>query len=223
MKRSLPALLIAVLALVFSHSWFVRPLWLLVTALHEASHGAMAILLGGRIVSFQVNLDAGGWCGYQMSPDLWRKLLVAAAGYSGSLCIGGFLLVIAAWTRRDRYFLAALGILLLVLSWLCLVSAGWFGTAFCAGTGALFLVLARLELGQVHDFLLRTIAASCMTMAAWDVKDDLVDRTVAGSDADVIASLLHVPTLWVGICWLVASLVAGGFFLRWSAKVERGL
>jgi hypothetical protein len=130
--------------------------------------------------------------------------------------------VVAARSRLDRWFLAALGVLLLVLSYLCLRSAGLFGTGFCAVTGGAFLVLAKLELGRAHDFLLRLVGLSCASMAAWDIKDDLVDRTVAGSDADAIASMLHVPTLWVGVAWLALAVVLLGVFLRWAARVERG-
>lgn len=222
-KRTLLALGLALVAVFFSDTVFLRPLWLLVTALHEASHGLAAVLLGGEITSFHVNLDAGGWCGYRMAPSFLRTLVVASAGYTGSLVIGGLLLVTAAATKKDRWVLAAFGIVLLYLSWMCLKSAGVFGTLFCAATGMAFLGLARAPLGQVHDFLLRTVALCCMFMAAWDVKDDLVDRTVEGSDADVIAKMFHVPTLWVGVAWLVVSVVLLGLFLRWSAKVEKGV
>lgn len=222
-KRTLLALCLALVAIFFSNTIFLRPLWLLVTALHEASHGLAAVLLGGEITSFHVNLDAGGWCGYRMAPSFFRELMVASAGYTGSLLIGGILLVIASATKKDRWVLAAFGLVLLYLSWLCLKSAGLFGTLFCAATGAAFIGLARAPLGQVHDFILRTVALCCMFMAAWDVKDDLVDRTVEGSDGYVIAHMLHVPSLWVGVGWLVVSIVLAILFLRWSAKVEKGV
>ena len=221
-KRLLAPLLFALAAFFFPDSMAVRPLWLLVTALHEACHGLVATLLGGTITSFHVNMNAGGWCGYSMPDSLWRTLLVASAGYTGSLVVGGLLLVAAARTRHDRWFLGALGLVLLYLSWLCLTSASLFGTLFCASTGVVFLVLARLRLGAVHDFLLRTIGLSCALMATRDIKDDLVDRTVQGSDADAIARLLHVPTYPVGVAWLVVATLLVGFFLWWAIKVDSG-
>ncbi|HNY32772.1 MAG TPA: M50 family metallopeptidase [Fibrobacteria bacterium] len=223
MKRTLLALGLALVAVFFSDTVFLRPLWLLVTALHEASHGLAVVMLGGEITSFRVNLDAGGWCGYRMEPSYLRELIVASAGYTGSLLIGGILLVLASATKKDRWVLAAFGLLLIYLSWLCLKNAGWFGTLFCAGTGLAFLGLARASLGQVHDFVLRTVALCCMLMAAWDVKDDLVDRTVEGSDGYVISKILHIPSLWVGVAWLVVSIALVALFLRWSAKVEKGI
>lgn len=227
MKRALrilaPLLLALAAVLFFSHAWAVRPLWLLVTALHEAGHGLMAVLLGGTITSFHVNLDAGGWCGYAIAPTFLNHLLVAGAGYTGSLVAGLAMLVVAAWTRHDRWFLAGLGAVLLYLSWLCLSSLSLFGTLFCAGTGLLFLVLSRLPLGAVHDFLLRLTGAFCAFLSIADIKDDLVDRTVPGSDGAVIAQTLHLPASWVGMVWMALAvlLLAAGLWLAFRLE-ERG-
>ena len=222
MKHTLLPLLLALAAVFFSHSLVVLPLWLLVTALHEACHGLAAVVLGGHVTSYHVNMDAGGWCGYTIVPSLFRTVVVAGAGYTGSVLIGGSLLVVAARSRHDRWFLAALGALLVFLSLLCLTSASWFGTAFCAATGTLFLVLAKLPLGNAHDFLLRLVGLSCAFMGAWDIKDDLVDRTVSGSDGDVIAQTLHLPPFVVGVIWLSGAVVLILLFLRWSVQHERG-
>lgn len=218
----LPLVLAAVAVLFFQHAAAVRPLWLLVTALHEACHGLMAVVLGGTITSFHVNMDAGGWCGYSIEPSFLKSLLVAGAGYTGSLIVGGLLLVIAARSRHDRWFLAILGLALLYLSWLCLKSAGLFGTLFCAGTGLGFLVLAKLPLGAVHDFLLRLTGSACAFLAVRDIKDDLVDRTVKGSDGDVVASSLHMPAFAVGVVWLGLAALLLGFFLLLAFQVDRG-
>lgn len=218
----LPLAIAAAAVVLFPHSMAVRPLWLLVTALHEACHGLMAVLLGGTITSFHVNMNAGGWCGYSIEPSFLKTLLVAGAGYTGSLVVGGGLLVIAARSRHDRWFLAILGLVLLYLSWLCLKSAGLFGTLFCAGTGLGFLVLAKLPLGAVHDFLLRLTGAACAFLAVRDIKDDLVDRTVKGSDGDVIATALHMPAFAVGVVWLSLAALLLGFFLLLAFQVDRG-
>lgn len=222
LRLGAPLLLALAAVLLLPHAWAVRPLWLLVTALHEAGHGAMAVLLGGTVTSFHVNLDAGGWCGYTIEPTLLKTLLVAGAGYTGSLLAGLSMLWLAAWSRHDRWFLAALGAVLLYLSWLCLSSLSLFGTLFCAGTGLGFLVLARLPLGGVHDFLLRLVGAFCAFLSVLDIKDDLVDRTVAESDGSAIARVLHLPASWVGMGWLVAATVLLAAGLWFSFKAERG-
>lgn len=221
--RSLLPLLLALGTVLFlPHALAVRPLWLLVTALHEASHGLAAVLLGGRITSFHVNADAGGWCGYVIEPTFLRTLLVAGAGYTGSLLAGLAMVAAAAWTRRDRWFLAILGGVLLALAWLCLSSLSLFGTLFCAGTGLGFLVLSRLPLGALHDFLLRLTGGFCAFLSVADLKDDLVDRTVAQSDGSAIARALHLPAAAVGWGWLVLALalLAAGLWL--SFRLERG-
>jgi predicted small integral membrane protein len=218
----LPLALAAVAVTFFSDAVAVRPLWLLVTALHEACHGLMAVALGGTITSFHVNANAGGWCGYVIEPSFLKTILVAGAGYTGSLVVGGLLLVVAARSRQDRWFLLLLGLILLYLAWLCLKSASLFGILFCAGTGLSFIVLARLPLGAVHDFLLRLTGAACAFLSVRDIKDDLVDRAVKGSDGDAIASALHIPAYLVGLAWLGLAGFLLALFLFWSYRVDRG-
>lgn len=222
MKRLLPPLLLALLAFAFPHSLAVRPLWLLVTALHEGCHGLAAVALGGTITSFHVNLDAGGWCGYSIAPSFLNTLIVASAGYTGSLLAGGAMFVLAAWSRHDRWFLAALGGVLLYLSWLCLTSVSLFGTLFCAATGMVYLVLAKLPLGQVHDFLLRFTGLACALISLRDIKDDLVDRTVPGSDGYVISQTLHLPAHFIGLVWLGVAVLVLGALIVLSVRLEAG-
>jgi predicted small integral membrane protein len=176
--------------------------------------------LGGTITSFHVNLDAGGWCGYSIRPGFFNTLIVAAAGYTGSFLAGGLLFVLAAWSRRDRWYLGILGGVLLYLSWLCLTSASLFGTVFCAATGIVYLVLAKLPLGGAHDFLLRLTGISIALISLSDIKDDLVDRTVAGSDGYVISQTLHLPAHFIGLVWLGVGVIMMGVLLFLSVKVE---
>ena len=49
-----------------------------------------------------------------------------------------------------------------------------------------------------------------------DIKEDLIDRSGVGSDADAIAHLLGVPALSVaiGVFWILLALAAFAFFLN---------
>lgn len=105
-------------------------LWLdnlLITFLHEASHGLAAILTGGAWVSFQVSPDSSG-VAYTVGGF---RPLILVAGYAGACFWGGMLLVAARQPALARPVLGALAAFLL------LVTLVWArnGFGFVAGLG----------------------------------------------------------------------------------------
>ena len=78
---------VAILAgvLLLWNTWIVYPLRLLVVFFHELSHGLAAIVTGGRVIEIQLDPREGGLAVTQGG----SPLLIASAGYLGSLIIGG--------------------------------------------------------------------------------------------------------------------------------------
>lgn len=100
---------------------------LLITFLHEASHGLAAILTGGSWVRFTVSPDTSGLA---QTIGGFRPFILLA-GYAGACFWGGMLLVAARQPALARPVLGALAAFLLVIS---LVWAR-NGFGFIAGLG----------------------------------------------------------------------------------------
>jgi len=88
-------LAIMVVAWLLWDTVLILPLKILVVFFHELSHGLMAIVTGGEIVRIEVVRQEGGLCVTQGG----NRFLTLSAGYVGSLCWGGLLLVLAARSR----------------------------------------------------------------------------------------------------------------------------
>ncbi len=88
------------------------PFRLLITIVHELSHGLVALLTGGAFLRFVVFADGEG-VAYTVGG--WR-LLVIPAGYLGSALFGASLIHLGRSMRWSRAAMAVLGAALLLLS-----------------------------------------------------------------------------------------------------------
>ncbi|MDD3147000.1 MAG: M50 family metallopeptidase, partial [Candidatus Riflebacteria bacterium] len=198
-------LVMFLVALYFWDSMLVLPIKYLTVFFHELSHGLAAVLTGGSIVRIEVNANLGGVC--------WTaggiRFIVISAGYLGSLVWGSLILLGAVKTRFDQQITAGLGILLLV------VTAIWVrnleGIIICSLTGFGLLALAAYTNEKVCDQFLKFLGLTSCFYVLIDIKEDLIDRSVKGSDAYKIAEMLYLPDWLVGVVWLC---IAG--FVTWK-------
>lgn len=198
-KMSL-ALGLFVLSFILWETWLVYPIKLLTVLFHELSHGLAAIATGGVVARIEVYANEGGVC--------WtaggNRILVLSAGYLGSLLWGSGLLLLAARTDWDREILAGLGGLLI------LVTVIWVrnltGIVFGLGVGAAMIAFSK-HLGTFAcDVLLRWIGMTSSLYVILDIKSDLIDRSVAASDASKLAAMFMLPGWVVGGIWLIIAL-----------------
>jgi magnesium-transporting ATPase (P-type) len=91
-----------------------------------------------------------------------------------------------------------------------------YGVVFGLAMGAigLFLPLA------VNDFILKYIGLTSMLYAIFDIKDDLISRNIAESDASRMGQMLFGNSLFWGVIWIVIAGVAAFFILKSAAKGE---
>ena len=129
-ERGAQVALLVVMVGVSVYLWntlLLYPIKLFVVLLHELSHGLAAVATGGEIVSIEVSERIGGVCKYRGG----NPLVVASAGYLGSLFWGGLILVAAARTRASR------GIALTVVLVMMIATVLWirntFGVYYTAG------------------------------------------------------------------------------------------
>ena len=206
-------------AVIFWDTIVIYPIKLFVVILHEFSHGLAAILTGGSIVKIEVDPLIGGVC-YTRGGSLF---IVASAGYLGSILWGGLILILASRTRHDKIVGMVIGGLLVLLSMLYIRNL--FGFLFTTGFGVALAAISYFAKDHIVDILLKFLGMTSCLYVIIDIKEDLIQRTNVGSDADAIAQLLGSQALSmpIGIFWILLALAAFVFFLAVSGvrHVER--
>ncbi len=206
-------------AVIFWDTIVIYPIKLFVVILHEFSHGLAAILTGGSIVKIEVDPLIGGVC-YTRGGSLF---IVASAGYLGSILWGGLILILASRTRHDKIVGMVIGGLLVLLSMLYIRNL--FGFLFTTGFGVALAAISYFAKDHIVDILLKFLGMTSCLYVIIDIKEDLIQRTNVGSDADAIAQLLgsQVLSMPIGIFWILLALAAFVFFLAVSGvrHVER--
>ena len=191
-----------VLVLVLWQTPLILPLKILVVMFHEMSHGLMAILTGGEIVSLSVSADQGGLAITRGG----SRFLILTAGYLGSLAIGIALLLAGLWSAADKAVVALLGLVLLVIA--ALYVRDTFALIFCAATGVGLSAVAYFLPNTVSDLILRLIGLTSIIYVPRDIISDTIQRSHLPSDAYMLgAEFFGGAAFWGGI-WLVISVGA---------------
>lgn len=218
-ERRLQVALLVVMIGATIYLWntlLLYPIKLFVVLLHELSHGLAAVATGGEIVSIEVSERIGGLCTYRGG----SPLVVASAGYLGSLFWGGLILVTTARTRASQ------GVALTVVLVMVVATVLWirntFGVYYTAGSAIALLLLSRyLPHWMLRLFLQFLGTASCLYVLV-DIYEDLIVVTQEGSDADALASLTGVPAVLWGILWGTLAIAMLCYSLYLAASVKPG-
>jgi hypothetical protein len=213
--RDVVILVVLLLAtLFFWNTIALYPVKAFVVLLHELGHAAAAVLTGGHVERIGLSRNLGGVC---WSRGGWR-LLVLPAGYLGSMLFGGLILVAAARMRNDRALAATLGLAVLVLTIVFVRTL--FGIGFGLVFGAALVCSARWLQQAVNDLLLKFLGLASVLYAVIDIKEDLISRTVPGSDAYAMSQELFLPPVFWGVLWMALAVVAAGVFLYLAGRGE---
>lgn len=216
--------LMFVAAIFLWNTFLLYPVKLFVVALHELSHGLMAVLVGGKIDRIQIDYRIGGYCAYflPVSAGFISKSLVAAAGYLGSMIWGAVIFILASRTQKDRLITLITGFVMLILSFFVIKTGELFGILFCFGFAAFLFASYKWLPGGFHDYFLKFLGLTSCLYVLIDIKEDLIDRSGIGSDADTIAGMLKAPFLSVpiGIFWIILAIVVLFFTIRISYKYK---
>ncbi len=192
----------------------IYPIKIFVVMLHEISHGLMAELVGGDIIKIEIDPRIGGSCTSTRPPGFMPSFLIASAGYLGSLLWGVLIFLIAARTNYERYLSAFIGIGSLIITYYVIKSGELFGIIFCACFSIFMLVAAKFLPLVFHDYFLKFIGLTSCLYVILDIKSDLISRSNIGSDADVISQITGIPSIAIGITWLVIALIIVYFMLK---------
>jgi hypothetical protein len=184
----------------------IYPIKLFVVMLHEMSHCLTAVLLGGQIQEIQIDHRIGGYCRTISPQTFFTHFFIASAGYLGSLIWGGLILIVAFKTEYDRYVSLAIGIVAAILSVYVIKTGELFGILFSFGFSFMMIVSYKFLSNTFHDYMLKFLGLTSCMYTVIDIKSDLIDRTGIGSDADAIAALTGIPSILVGLAWMLIAL-----------------
>jgi hypothetical protein len=206
------------------------PFRLLITIVHELSHGLAALLSGGSFIRFVVfpngegvAYTAGGW-----------RLLVIPAGYLGSALFGAGLIRLGRRPRWSRIALGAIGAAVLLLSLRygipSIASAQWSSgiVTVAAGValGALFLWVARRTTPVWTLFLINRLAIQAGLTAFTDLFAliDLSSRLAGApaNDARSMAELTFIPAIIWAVTWalIALALIGAAIWRAWLAPLR---
>ncbi|MBI5670148.1 MAG: M50 family metallopeptidase [Chloroflexi bacterium] len=196
------------------------PFRLFVTYVHEAGHGLMAILTGGRFLHFEILPGGSG----QAITAGGSRALILPAGYLGAALFGAALFYAVNRFHRTRAIALGLGVALMVVS----LAFGRFSvTALLVGLafGAVLIGLAYKASRDVNALVLNVLAILTGLNAVLDVVF-LVGNSSAAlgnirNDAAAFSAEVFplVPAPIWALVWVVLALVILGVAV-WYAVVR---
>jgi hypothetical protein len=161
----------------FWNTPLLYPIKLLVVLLHEMSHGIAGILTGGKVDKITICTQLGGACYISGGWDF----VILPAGYLGSMFWGALLMLLASERRIAAKVSLFFSVILLFVT--IIYVRTWAGILIGLGAGFFFLFLSFKASAGMNKFFLQLIGFTSSLYAIIDIKEDLIDRTVPGSDA----------------------------------------
>jgi hypothetical protein len=187
---------------------FMYPLKVFVVLLHEMSHGFAAVITGGSIDHIELSSNLGGVC--------WSsggsRFVILSAGYLGSLLLGGLIMIAAARICWDRWITLSIGVIVVLITLIYVRTA--FGVLFGFIFGIALILASKYLPEKVNDLLLKFIGLTSAMYAVIDIKEDLISRTVPGSDAYALSQEFFLPAIFWGVLWILIALAGVFFFVR---------
>ena len=192
------------------------PIKIFVVILHELSHGLAAVITGGSIHHIEISADIGGSC---TTLGGWQWFILMA-GYLGSMFWGGAILLVASKTKLDKIIAIVIGAVILIITVFFVRTL--FGIVFCGLFGVGMILVGIYAPETVDDVLLKFLGLSSILYAIIDIKEDLISRTVPGSDAYAMSQIIPLPPIVWGAIWIVIAVVVSILFLKHSiVKADR--
>ncbi|MGH9361396.1 MAG: M50 family metallopeptidase [Thermoanaerobaculia bacterium] len=191
------------LALQLWPSPLMQPIKLLVVLLHELSHGLVALSSGGTVHDIVITPDEGGAC----ESSGGNGVLIACAGYLGSMFFGGMILRASRGGSAVPATFALLSFLVLGAGVTVLHDS--YSRAFAFTLAASFIFLGLFAPRFLGALFLRAIGTVSCLYALFDIYSDIVAAEPGSrpleNDAETFAALTGVPAEVVGIAWLAIS------------------
>ncbi|MCH9652029.1 MAG: M50 family metallopeptidase [Deltaproteobacteria bacterium] len=208
--------------------WPAYPFRLLLTLVHELSHGVMALVTGGHFRNFVVFADGSGLA---YTAGGWRWAVIAA-GYLGAAAFGAVLILLGRHPRSSRWALGVVGVSMVLLSLRYGVPslltehvlAGLLALVTGCLLGGALLWVALKAGGMATVFTLHLVAF----MGAITATQDLLTliglsshATVLATDARSMADLTGLPAMFWAILWAFFSALVMVLAARFAWRSRR--
>ena len=227
--------------------WFIPfaevltyPFRIFVTFIHEGGHALAALVTGNSVQSLSVAMNASGET-YTTQGGFFSQVLVASAGYLGSMAFGALLLVLIRKAIAARVVLLGSAVLIVGLILIYgLFKPVWSGAfsgipfTLIAGTmlAAGLIALARFAGPRLASFFVSFLAVQCVLNALLDLKTVFfLSSPFAPSvptDATNMANATGLPAIlwtivWIGIAFLILWFVMRLYVVSRDATVQPDL
>ena len=190
----------------------------LLTIVHEAAHGLVAVLSGRRLSGIRLHSDTSGLTVSVGRPRGPGMVATALAGYVGPALLG----LGAAWLLGRGYAVGLLWALVLALALLLVQIRNWYGLWAVLVTGVALVGVtwwgsAAVQVAVAYAvtwYLLLGAPRAVLVMQALRGRA----RGRGTSDADILGRLTPLPGgFWVGVFLVVCvgALVLGGSWVLW--------
>jgi hypothetical protein len=190
----------------------IQPVKIMAVLFHEMSHGLMAIVSGGKVLSIAITADEGGAC----ETEGGVGELIVSAGYMGSMFFGGLLLYLSRY--RGCVPIVYTLLTMVVTTAIFTVLHDPYSRTFATGLAASFIffgVLAPSILGALFLRVLGTIGCLYSIFDIyWDVLAVARPDHVVENDAVVFSKLTGMSPQLVGGLWLAVSVVYFLFVMK---------
>jgi hypothetical protein len=178
------------------------------------SHGLVAVLTGGRIISIELNQYLGGIT----TTEGGSTLLIASAGYLGSIAIGSLLFIASFDKKVSTWFNTALAILLIIFTANFLIGLISQVTALIAAI--ILIVSPRYFNTLANQIIAQSLGLISTFYVLIDIKEDLLSSISYQNDAIILESITSISATLIGLFWLVISGVVIFFLLRKLTSVK---
>lgn len=195
------------IALLFWSQWWMTPVRLFVTLLHESGHAFFCLVTGGTVTGLRIHPDGSGLT--LTNPMPGTGFLVQSGGYIGSALFGSLLIYLSTVPFVRRFLHHLLG--LIVVTMTVFYVGDVFTLVFAiALAGFLFFGVDRLSESLRQDFFLG-LGTMTGVFALLDIRNLFLfsEGTVGGkpsmSDAQALQSMTGIPAIvWASAWGLVA-------------------
>lgn len=194
-------MVLAIVALVFWDTPFVKPFRVFVVWMHEMGHALAALATGGEVVELRVRWNESG---HVMSRGGIRAL-VSSAGYVGAACMGALLIYSGRWIGVQRGVLGLIGAMQISLA---ILYTPFWGIDFWFGVGCgLILLLVALRFGDWARVLAVWVGVMLCLYSLHDFRTDLWMQTER-TDAGILANAWGIPILAypIAVVWALFSI-----------------
>ncbi len=203
---------IAIISILIWNTIIIYPIKLFVVLLHEITHGLASIFTGGEVIAIKINYYLGGSC----LTSGGSEIIIASAGYLGSLICGAFLFLSAYNYKFSLWFSTSLSIILVLFT--IILIQGTLGIIFTLLFAIILFISPRYFNKVINSYLFKSVGIISCLYIIIDIKEDLISLSYRETDAQLLSDLTGISAIIWGLAWFVISIIVVFYLLRLSFR-----